>query len=179
MARLRRDEEARTYERMINPSPRPETFHERYPRAPSTAAFESVNRAAQHDLGDDQVTYNEVHRQLTLVVNFVVSILGVAATLWIAARWWSVPARLFLTLGGSILVAVAEVVVYSGYVWRMGEAKEKQVAEKEVKEVMKTWVVGQDDGEQRADDAVLLPSTESDEADGPLRKRNTASKEKT
>ncbi|PNY25845.1 Uncharacterized protein TCAP_04224 [Tolypocladium capitatum] len=165
MARLRREEAARAYERMVNPRPRIETFSDRFPTA--AQSFAAVNRpTGAADLGDDDVTLGEVHRQVMLILNFLVSIIGVAATLWVSARWWSLPARLFLTMGGSIVVAIAEVGVYQGYVWRMGRSKSRQRAVKEVKQVVQTWVVGQDEGDR----TVLLKSKE-DDADGALRKR--------
>ncbi|KAK2928945.1 ATPase, vacuolar ER assembly factor, Vma12 [Fusarium oxysporum f. sp. vasinfectum] len=112
MARLRREEEARTYERMINPPPQHETFKDHFPS--SAAAFAAANRpTSSADLGDDDMAMEEVHKQITLIINFLVSIAGVAGTLWVTARWWSLPARMFLTMGGSILVAIAEVVVYN------------------------------------------------------------------
>ncbi|KAL2019930.1 hypothetical protein VTK56DRAFT_9022 [Thermocarpiscus australiensis] len=146
MARLRREAEQREYERMTNPTPPMETFSQRFPNSASMArAFAAVNRPSREaDVGDDDVTYDDVHRQLMLILNFLVSILGVAATLWILARWWSTPARLFLTLGGSLLVGIAEVAVYSGYIWHLGEAKKKDKMVKEVKEVIHTWAVGPD-----------------------------------
>jgi hypothetical protein len=147
MARLRKEEEQRAYERMSNPPPPMETFSQRFPNSSTNmaAAFAAVNRPSREaDIGDDDVTYNDIHRQLMLILNFLVSILGVAASLWILARWWSTPARLFLTMGGSILVGIAEVAVYSGYVWHLGEAKKKDKAFKEVKEVVQTWTVGLD-----------------------------------
>ncbi|UNI17573.1 hypothetical protein JDV02_003905 [Purpureocillium takamizusanense] len=162
MARLRRDEAARAYERMVNPPPRHETFDQRFPHAASS--FAEANRVARAaDLGDDDVTYSEVHRQVMLIVNFLASILGVAATLWVTARWWSLPARIFLTLGGSIVVAVAEVGVYQGYVWRMGQAKTRQKAVREVKEVVQTWVVAKDEEPLRIDG-------KGDDADGVRRR---------
>jgi hypothetical protein len=124
-----------------------ETFSQRYPNSTNMAqAFAAVNRPSREaDMGDDDVTYSDVHRQLMLILNFVASILGVAATLWIVARWWSTPARLFLTMGGSLLVGVAEVAVYSGYVWHLGQAKKKDKTLKEVKQVVQTWTVSRED----------------------------------
>lgn len=174
MARLRREEDARSYERLVNP-PKLETFRDRFPNA--THTFAEVNRPSKAaDIGDDDITYDEVHRQVMLIINFLVSIAGVAGTLWVAGRWWSITARLFLTLGGSILVAVAEVAVYSAYIWRMGEAKQKQGVVREVKEVVQTWVVGQDDVKQTQDKdaSVLLPSAGED-SDTRVRKRNAMS----
>lgn len=164
MARLRRQEETRSYERMINRRPPNETFQDRFPYA--AAAFAEVNKPiSAEDLGDDDTDFNEVHRQVTLIINFLVSIAGVAATLWIAARWWSVSSRLFLTLGGSILVAIAEVVVYSGYMWRMEEGKKKDKKAKEVKEVMESWTVGREE-----DKEVVVIEEEEDVPEG-MRKR--------
>ncbi|EHK44233.1 hypothetical protein TRIATDRAFT_37297 [Trichoderma atroviride IMI 206040] len=162
MARLRREEDARAYERMINPPLALETFSSRFPNA--AKAFAEANRPSKaEDLGDDEITYNEVQRQVMLIINFLVSIVGVAATLWIAGRWWSLSSRVFLTLGGSIVVAIAEVAVYSSYMWRMGEAKSKQGAVTEIKEVVQSWVVGQE-GDDGHDKSVLLQSKAEDES---------------
>ncbi|KAK7422798.1 hypothetical protein QQX98_001359 [Neonectria punicea] len=173
MARLRRDEEARSYERMLNPRSGPDAFHDRFP---STAhAFAEANKpTSREDIGDDDVSFSQAHREVTLIVNFMASILGVAGTLWVVARWWSTSSRLFLTLGGSILVAIAEVVVYNAYMWRMGEAKKKQGVVGEVKEVMETWVVGQEEENvekvEQEEKTVLIK--EKDEARDTVRKRH-------
>ncbi|OBS22459.1 hypothetical protein FPOA_08796 [Fusarium poae] len=140
MARLRRQEEARSYERMMNPAPKLETFKDRFPS--SAAAFAEVNRpTSASDIGDEDIAMEEVHKQVTLIINFLVSIAGVAGTLWVTARWWSLPARLFLTLGGSILVAIAEVVVYNAYLWKMDEGRKKHGKVKEVREVVESWTL--------------------------------------
>ncbi|CAF3631047.1 unnamed protein product [Fusarium graminearum] len=146
MARLRRQEEARSYERMMNPAPKHETFKDRYPF--SAAAFAEANRpTSASDIGEEDIAMEEVHKQVTLIINFLVSIAGVAGTLWVTARWWSLPARLFLTMGGSILVAVAEVVVYNAYLWKMDEGRKKLGKVKEVREVVESWTVGKLDDE--------------------------------
>lgn len=144
MVRLRQQQEQQEYARMTSPLPPMETFSQRFPNGSSMAqAFAAVNRPSrEEDLGDDDVTYSDVHRQVMLILNFVASILGVAATLWILARWWSTPARLFLTLGGSIMVGVAEVALYSGYIWHLGQAKKQDRTLKEVREVVQTWALG-------------------------------------
>ncbi|KJZ78182.1 hypothetical protein HIM_02220 [Hirsutella minnesotensis 3608] len=176
MARLRREEAARAYQRMIDPPSRFESFNSRFPNAASR--FAEVNRpTSAADLGDDEVTYSEVHRQVMLILNFLVSIIGVAATLWVVARWWSLPARIFLSMGGAIVVAIAEVGVYQAYVWRMGEAKSKQETVKEVKEVLKTWVVGQDEDPGEDNTAVLLKSSSDDQDEKVRRRRPLASAE--
>lgn len=189
MARLRREEEARSYERMLNPQHQPhsESFYERFPHA-SARAFAAVNQpTSAADTGDDDgVTYNDVHRQVLLIINFLVSILGVAGTLWVAARWWSLPARLFLTMGGSAVVAVAEVAVYSIYVWKLGEAKQRSKAVKEIREVVETWVAGEGEkgegekgeGEKgEGEKVVLLESKEEEEDTDGVRRRTATTKE--
>lgn len=175
MARLRREEEARSYERMVN-SPHVESFFERYPHA-SARAFAAVNKPTSYtDTGDDDgITYNDVHRQLLLIMNFLVSILGVAGVLWVAARWWSLPARLFLTMGGAAVVGVAEVAVYSIYVWKMGDAKQRQEAVSEVKEVIGTWVVGENDNS--TDEKTTLVGESKDENAEGVRRRTALEKE--
>ncbi|KAK4192312.1 endoplasmic reticulum-based factor for assembly of V-ATPase-domain-containing protein [Podospora australis] len=172
MARLRREEEQRAYERMTSPIPPRETFSQRFPNSANMAqAFASVNQPTnQADLGDDDVTFNDVHRQVMLILNFMVSILGVAATLWVLARWWSTPARLFLTMGGSFVVGVAEVAVYSGYIWHLGEAKKQDKKPfKEVKEILQTWTIGTDEEPVAVSDA-----KSSDESNIRRRKKDTA-----
>ncbi|KAB5536193.1 endoplasmic reticulum-based factor for assembly of V-ATPase-domain-containing protein [Coniochaeta sp. 2T2.1] len=157
MARLRREEEQRAYERMTHPPPQSETFSSHFPNSSSSLlahSFAEVNRPThKSDTGDDDVSYNDVHRQLMLLLNFVVSILGVAGTLWVVARWWSTPARLFLTMAGSAVVGIAEVAVYQGYLWHLGEAKKKDGKAREVREVVRTWVVGSEE-EKKEKDAV-------------------------
>ncbi|ROT42014.1 hypothetical protein SODALDRAFT_5245 [Sodiomyces alkalinus F11] len=174
MARLRREEEERSYQRMVKqshqhhqePFSRMDAFARRFPHAgtpglTTAQAYAEINRpTSKADEGDDDVTYAEVHRQLMLLLNFLVSIVGVAATIWVAARWWSTTSRLLITLAGAILVAVAEVVVYSGYMRKLGEAKQVQEKVKEEREVVQTWVVGPE-GEKggqngEAEEAVLL-----------------------
>ncbi|KAG6025855.1 hypothetical protein E4U41_001434 [Claviceps citrina] len=172
MAHLRRQEAQRVYDRMVSPPPQVESFHDRFPTA--AQAFSQVNRPVRAaDLGDDDVTLQDVHRQVMLIINFLVSILGVAGTLWVASRWWSVPARMLLTMGGSIVVAVAEVAVYSGYMWRMEQGKQKQKAVREVKEVVRTWVVGSDEKEAHHHDkaTVLAGRGKEEELSARVRRR--------
>lgn len=171
MARLRRDEEERVYQRMVSsssasfayPTTSMATSARNYPA--TNNAFASVHRPSNKaDEGDDDVTMNEVHRQVMLVINFLVTIFGCAATLWILGRWWSTPARLFLTMGGSIVVGIAEVGVYYAYVWHLGDAKRKDAKVREVKEVVETWVVGAEKEEQ--EEASETGSKEVDGKDG-------------
>lgn len=144
MAKLRREEEERSYHRMTNPEPVMETFAQRFPLSSAAHAFASSHQpiGISDPDDDDEVTYEDVNRQVTLILNVLVSIVACAGAIWVVAKWWSTPARLAVSLAGSLLVGVAEVVVYSGYIRRVREAKAKEKSIKEVKNVVNTWVVG-------------------------------------
>lgn len=112
---------------------------------------------------------------MALVFNVLISIVACAAGIWIAARWWSTPARLALSMSGSMLVGVAEVVVYAGYIRRVGEAKKEERKVKEVKEIVNTWVVGADDEISKGAVPVLLKSKEDlEDAKARRRKKDIA-----
>ncbi|KAH0542107.1 hypothetical protein FGG08_003487 [Glutinoglossum americanum] len=96
---------------------------------------------------EDEITYADVNRQLTLVLNILLSIVACSVAIWLASSSWSTPKRLGLSMGGSGIVGVAEVVVYAGYLRRLKDAKEKVKREVERKEVVKTWVVGGESAE--------------------------------
>ncbi|KAL8654939.1 MAG: hypothetical protein Q9226_003233 [Calogaya cf. arnoldii] len=143
MARLRREEEARSYERMTNPPLPMETFEQRFSNEPNPKLF--AGSQDQFD-SDDDITYADVNRQMAMIVNILLSIVACSIALWLVASQWSTPRRLALSMGGSILVAVAEAVVYAGYLRRVKEAREKGKKEVEIKEIVKTWVI---EGEEK------------------------------
>lgn len=142
MKRLRAEEEQRQYERMINPLPLKETFKQRFPGVersfdPTPSLSQSM---AERDEADE-VTYADVDRQLTLIINVLVSIIACGVAIWFAARRWEVPQRLALSMSGSLLVAVAEVAIYMGYINRIKDAKGKEKKKVERKEIVETWVL--------------------------------------
>jgi hypothetical protein len=169
MARLRREEEARSYERMTNPPPPMETFAQRFPMSSAAHAFPSY----QEPELEDEITYAEINRQMALILNVLVSIVACAGALWVMARWWSTPARLALSMSGSLLVGVAEVVVYGGYIRRVSEAKEKEKGVKEVKEVLKSWVVGgkEADGDETEKSVLIEGKQDPDDVKARRRKK--------
>ncbi|KAH6677283.1 endoplasmic reticulum-based factor for assembly of V-ATPase-domain-containing protein [Halenospora varia] len=176
MARLRREEEHRSYERMINPPPPMETFAQRFPASSAADAFSSTSQFASSNTDDDDVTYADIDRQMALIFNVLISIVACAGAIWIAARWWSTPARLALSMSGSMLVGIAEVVVYSGYIRRVGEAKSKAKKLKEIKEVMNTWVVGGDEGpnDHSATESIPVPTKDAVETTTARQRRTQA-----
>ena len=159
MARLRREEDERAYQRMTNPPPPMETFSQRFPLSSAAHAFASSQQPLKSE-EEDEITYSDVDRQIALIFNVLISIVACAAAIWMAAQWWSTPARLALSFSGSLLVGVAEVVVYSGYVRRVGEAKGKEKGIKEVKEIMRTWVIGGPDDSGDYDKSIPIPTTD-------------------
>ena len=138
MARLREEEEAKEYERMMSPTLQLETFNQRFPA--SSGAFSSSPREY-----DDEVTFADINRQIALIINVLLSIIACSVAIWMAARHWSTPLRLGLSMGGSGIVGVAEVVVYAGYIRRVKEAKDREKKKPEVKEIIETWVIEKDE----------------------------------
>ncbi|MCJ1462788.1 hypothetical protein MMC07_001391 [Pseudocyphellaria aurata] len=142
MARLRRDEETRAYERMINPPPHVETFSDRFPLTSNVKLFPSTTQADTNE--DDEITYADINRQMALIINILVSIVACSVAIWMASSHWSTPKRLGLSMGGSGMIGIGEVVVYAGYIRRLKEARQKEKKQVEVKEILKTWVIGHD-----------------------------------
>ena len=160
MARLRREEEAQAYERMINPPTPAETFSQRFPNSSRAQLFP----ASQADVGeDDEISYADINRQMALIINISISIVACSVAIWLAARHWSTPSRLGLSMGGSSLVGVAEVVIYAGYLRKLKEAREKGKKEVEIKEIVKTWVIGRDDEKTDVGESVPINPRETDE----------------
>ncbi|KAI9787677.1 MAG: hypothetical protein M1839_000208 [Geoglossum umbratile] len=123
MARLRRGAEAQAYAALVRrSSPSPED--------------------------KDELTYASARRQLALVLNMLVSIVACGVALWMAAGGWSAARRVGLCLGGSGVVGVAEVVVYAGYLRRVGEARRRARRGGERKVVLRSWGVGGKEGKE-------------------------------
>jgi len=137
MARLRAEEERKAYERLINP-PEPDPFSHRFPSSKNPFAIPKRAYATEED---DDVTFADIDRQLSVILNILVSVIACAGGIWVIARYWDTPTRLFLSMGGGILVGVAEVVIYTGYLRRVKEAKEKERKIVEKKEILDTWVI--------------------------------------
>jgi len=170
MARLRREEEGRAYERMINPPSPMETFEERFPGSAPVKLFQP----SQADVGDsDEMTYADINRQVALIINILVSIVACSVAFWVAARHWNTPARLGLSMGGSGVIAVAEVVVYAGYLRRLKEAKERGEKHVEIKEIVKTWVIGGNDEKRTEEETIPIMSKAA--TAGAARRRNVQS----
>lgn len=163
MQRLRREEEALAYERMIHSRPASESFAQRFPTSSHAKLFPASSKSLAED--EDEVTYADINRQVALIINIMVSIVACSVAIWLAASHWSTPRRLGLSMGGSGIVAIAEVVVYGGYLRRVKEAKDKGKKEVETKEIIKSWVVS--GVGERVDQSVVL----KDKVENTMRER--------
>ena len=140
MKRLREQEEQRQYERMLSPPAPTDKFGFRNSSTGNAFHPATSHGALASDEVDD-ITYADINRQMILIINILISIICCSVFIWIAARRWSVPQRLGLSLTGSTVVAVAEVGIYFGYIKRLQDAKTKEAKKVESKEIVETWVI--------------------------------------
>jgi len=160
MARLRKEEEARSYERMLNQPTQIETFSQRFPHSSHGHLFSPHNSGSKED--DEEMTYHDIDRQLALIMNVLVTVVACSVAIWIAARHWDPPLRLALSMSGSLVLAVAEVVIYSGYIRRLKDAKLKESNLVEKKTIAETWVIEPRKGKSQAAPAHTKdPTTDS------------------
>lgn len=137
MARLRREEEARKYNAMLTSST----------GGTSSNPFALPTQSSTHNAfapadDEEEMTFSDINRQIALIINVLISIIACGVSIWLVASHISAPKRLALAMGGALLVAVAEVVIYAGYLRRLKEAKVKEKGKKETKTVVGTWTIG-------------------------------------
>ena len=140
MARLRADEEARAYQKMAGVKAKSQPFT--FSRSLVTNSRNPHSSGAIPQDDDDGITYADANRQAALIFNVLVSIVACGVAIWIAARHWNTPQRLACSMAGSLVVAIAEVGLYLGYLHRLQEAKRKEHLKIESKTVVSTWVSG-------------------------------------
>ncbi|OCL02794.1 hypothetical protein AOQ84DRAFT_228440 [Glonium stellatum] len=158
MARLRKEEEARAYERMLSPVSSPKSSIRHYPTIANASLYST---AVDRTEDEDEVTYADVNRQIILIINVLISIVACSVFIWIAARHWSTPKRLGLSMAGSGVIAVAEVVIYGGYVRRVQEAKQREKKKPEIKSILESWVI--DGASEKENISMKSPADKSDE----------------
>jgi hypothetical protein len=170
MARLRREEEQRSYDRMLA-----QTKEEPFSRHGNQKKSAMIGYVSSEEAARDELTLKEVKNQISVIINVVFSILACAAAIWVVAKHWSTPARLATSMAGGVLVGVAEVVVYTGYLRRLDEAKKSEKKKKEKREIVNTWVVG------GADSKSAIPSVEKgkNDEDRVRRRKNVTIKSKS
>lgn len=134
MARLRREQEEREYWRMTSQGAQ---------AADVQMGIKSrmpMDEMTRND-DDDEMTFADVNRQLTLIINVVVTVLACGVGIWLVASRWGAASRLAVSMGGGGLIGVAEVVIYAGYIRRLGEAKRTERKVVERKSVESSWVI--------------------------------------
>lgn len=86
---------------------------------------------------DEESEQTEDDIPVSLPFNILVSVLCCGGAVFYMTRYWNnAGLRVLLSLGVAVLVGVAEVVVYSGYLRKVKESKRKERAKLERKEVM-------------------------------------------
>lgn len=132
MQKLRALEQEQEYQKLLN---RPSLYE---------GSIVSKKLGEQEEAISPSQFAKQVKEQLTTIVNVLVTCGLVAFAVW----YWTgtsmnvqVSQRVFLSLFFGLLVLVAEVVVYNGYLRRMEEAKAKERKKKEVKKVVETVVL--------------------------------------
>ena len=100
----------------------------------------TINDSNDLNLTPSQIN-KQIREQVTTVFNILLSVVSVIVAIW----YWSkssgrfpVEVRILLCLFFGLLVLIAEVVVYNGYLQRLNEAKTKEKSKKEKKKVIKT-----------------------------------------
>lgn len=94
-----------------------------------------VNKTQGIDAEVEQTDEDNI--PVSLPFNILVSVLCCGGAVFYMTRYWNnAGLRVLLSLGVAVLVGVAEVVVYSGYLRKVKEAKQKERAKLERKEVM-------------------------------------------
>lgn len=93
----------------------------------------------------------QIREQITTVFNILLSVVSVVFAIWYwsgSSSRFSVEIRILLCLFFGILVLLAEVVVYNGYLQKLDESKVKERSKREKKKVIKTIKIGRDNHEK-------------------------------
>ncbi|CAL9736776.1 vacuolar ATPase assembly integral membrane protein Vph2p [Monosporozyma servazzii] len=93
----------------------------------------------------------QIREQITTVFNILLSVVSVVFAIWYWSRSSSrfpVEIRILLCLFFGILVLVADVVVYNGYLKKLDESKVKERSKKEKKKVIKTIQISGDNSKK-------------------------------
>lgn len=155
MAFLRRKEEAQRYQHMLQTNPEKYAATEQGPGLSGKFLGSNIKMDSYYLDEEDEMTFADLSRQVALIVNVLVSVIASAIAIWVVSRWWDTPIRLILSITGSMLVAVAEVVAYGGYLRRISEAKSKEQKLIEKKEVLDAWILQVSDVKGNKTDAAV------------------------
>ncbi|KAK9488390.1 endoplasmic reticulum-based factor for assembly of V-ATPase-domain-containing protein [Lipomyces starkeyi] len=80
----------------------------------------------------------EIKQQISVIINIMFSVVSVAFAMWTwGGSSLSTGKRLLLSMLAGLVVLVAEVALYMGYIQRIDDARKKEKRTKEVKEVIR------------------------------------------
>lgn len=101
--------------------------------------------------------------EVTTIFNITISVVAVAWAIWKWTPYWSVQSRTLACLFGSILILVAEVVVYLGYRRRVNDARNTAKVLKEKRKIIQTLPI--DPVESIEEEEVLKTESKTTQAD--------------
>ncbi|KAK9348460.1 endoplasmic reticulum-based factor for assembly of V-ATPase-domain-containing protein [Lipomyces starkeyi] len=80
----------------------------------------------------------EIKQQISVIINVMFSVVSVAFAMWTwGGSSLNTGKRLLLSMLAGLVVLVAEVALYMGYIQRIDDARKKEKRTKEVKEVIR------------------------------------------
>ncbi|KAF8539802.1 endoplasmic reticulum-based factor for assembly of V-ATPase-domain-containing protein [Trichophaea hybrida] len=106
------------------------------------AEYRALTSSAPVEEEEDEMTWKEVKSQISVIFNVLLSVFATAAAVWKVASGWDVPQRLAAAFVSALVVAVAEVVLFAGYMRRLEDARKRERREKEKKGIVGVWEVG-------------------------------------
>jgi hypothetical protein len=106
------------------------------------AEYRALTSSAPVEEEEEDMTWKETKNQISVVFNIILSVFAASAAVWKVASGWGVPQRLAAAFVSGLVVAVAEVVLFVGYLRRLEEARKREGREKEKKGVVGVWEVG-------------------------------------
>ncbi|KAJ8103002.1 endoplasmic reticulum-based factor for assembly of V-ATPase-domain-containing protein [Lipomyces tetrasporus] len=81
----------------------------------------------------------EIKQQISVIINIMFSVVSVAFAVWVwGGSSLNTGKRLLLSMFAGVVVLIAEVALYTGYIQRIDDARKKEKWKKEVKEVINT-----------------------------------------
>ncbi|KAL0636876.1 hypothetical protein Q9L58_004097, partial [Maublancomyces gigas] len=103
-----------------------------------------TSRAPDVEYEDDEYTYKDLKRHMSIIANILLSTVATSAEVWTVASSWDVAERLELAFTCSPVVCVVEVVIFGDYLRRIDDSKrqERKRAKKEENPVINTWELG-------------------------------------
>lgn len=151
MARLRQEAETAAYNRMSTTASVSASSSAKNPfrslTAPSSLkAWDLGSEPTNTTAEDEEQSLRDINAQISLIVNVLVSIIACGVTFFLLLGYtrWSNEIKTLASMFGALVVGLAEVVLYFGFMRTVGESKilnEKERRRPEHRTVEETWVI--------------------------------------